>query len=289
MAGVDVILGINLISSVCKPKRTRGPTNASMSRSRRRDKRMRENANARTQTQTQNSMCPVVTLIRTLEWRACGRVYPDASWLSQTQLDSGKGIKMGVPFIIFEDDPHFLVISSNILGDRVKYTHIVKKDCLARERHEPLQSQRKIAIDYLQGRHHLIAWLEPALSEQEIGVETLLSWSGYSMGGIFLSLHCMERLCESLCRTYDNLVKRLRGGLTMVRDMVYLYAQVGMILRLSAMSQPYGNSSTAFLPIKPKSPIKGSLKTQAKAEYCITSVNTMVPDIRCQGMSYSES
>ncbi|KAK0219589.1 hypothetical protein EDD85DRAFT_797244 [Armillaria nabsnona] len=59
MAGVDVILGINLIRSVCKPKRTRRPTNASMSRSRRRDKRMRENANARTQTQTQNSMCPI--------------------------------------------------------------------------------------------------------------------------------------------------------------------------------------------------------------------------------------
>ncbi len=40
-----------------------------------------------------------------------------SSWLSQTQLVSGKGIKkvkgdrlhMGVPFIIFEDDPHFLV------------------------------------------------------------------------------------------------------------------------------------------------------------------------------------
>ncbi|KAK0226839.1 hypothetical protein EDD85DRAFT_940591 [Armillaria nabsnona] len=58
MAGVDVILGINLIGSVCKPKRTRRPTNASLSRSRRRDKRMRENGNAPTQTQTQNSMCP---------------------------------------------------------------------------------------------------------------------------------------------------------------------------------------------------------------------------------------
>ncbi|KAK0219296.1 hypothetical protein EDD85DRAFT_797406 [Armillaria nabsnona] len=58
MAGVDVILGMNLIGRVCKPKCTRRPTNASMSRSRRRDKRMRENANACTQTETQNSTCP---------------------------------------------------------------------------------------------------------------------------------------------------------------------------------------------------------------------------------------
>lgn len=32
------------------------------------------------------------------------------------------------------------------------------------------------------------------------------------MGGVFLSPHCMKRLCESLCHRYDNVVKRLRGG-----------------------------------------------------------------------------
>ncbi|KAK0219576.1 hypothetical protein EDD85DRAFT_797226 [Armillaria nabsnona] len=44
MAGVDVILGINLIST----QTHKTANNASMSRSHRRDKRMRENANART-------------------------------------------------------------------------------------------------------------------------------------------------------------------------------------------------------------------------------------------------
>ncbi len=62
-----------------------------------------------------------------------------------------------------------------------------------------------------------------------------------------------------------------------------------MVNHTPVVSQRYNDPSMAFLPIQPKSPIKASSKSQAKAEYRSTSVNAAGSDIRCQGMAYFES
>ncbi|KAK0244804.1 hypothetical protein EDD85DRAFT_785168 [Armillaria nabsnona] len=144
---------------------------------------------------------------------------------------------------------------SNVHGDPVSYIETMKNNCLTREHLELLQGLRKglPCKDCAIFLHSLPVYIIPLFYPEIMSLPYHGENGNTRMDGRRQFLHLSFTGGETLITKtkpledfvklinvltfwpdwYDNVVKRLRGRLAMVRDEVYLYAQVAMILRLS--------------------------------------------------------